>query len=152
MVVAQELIHSLDKLKGKVGFMAIKVDLVKAYDRLKWSFIRNVLKAFQFPDELIKLIMSCVTFTTISILLNGGKLSSSQPTRGIRQGDPSLRICLYFAWSISDFSSMKVAGRKRGFRRKLPNKNWESHTCFLQMTLCFLPNLTRLVLNQSRRC
>ena len=35
VVVAQELIHSLDKLKGKMGFMAIKVDLVKAYDRLE---------------------------------------------------------------------------------------------------------------------
>ena len=60
MVVAQELIHSLDKKKGKVGFMAIKVDIVKAYDHLEWSFIRNVLNAFRFPVELIKLIMSCV--------------------------------------------------------------------------------------------
>ena len=34
VVVAQELIHSLDKKKGRVGFMAIKVDLVKAYDCL----------------------------------------------------------------------------------------------------------------------
>ena len=39
VVVAQELIHSLDKNMGRVGFMAIKVDLVKAYDRLEWSFI-----------------------------------------------------------------------------------------------------------------
>ena len=30
VVVAQELIHSLDKKKGRVGFMAVKVDLVKA--------------------------------------------------------------------------------------------------------------------------
>lgn len=35
MVVAQELIHTLDKKKGKVGFMLIKVDLVKAYDCLE---------------------------------------------------------------------------------------------------------------------
>ena len=88
VVVAQELIHSLDKKKGKVGFMAIKVDIVKAYDHLEWSFIRNVLNAFRFPVELIKLIMSCVSSTTISILFNGGKLSSFKPTRGIRQGDP----------------------------------------------------------------
>lgn len=86
-VVAQELIHSLEKKKGKVGFMAIKVDLVKAYDHLEWSFIRNILKAFRFPDDLIKQIMSYVSSTTISILLNGGKLSSFKPTRGIRQGD-----------------------------------------------------------------
>ena len=46
VVVAQELIHSLDKKKGRVGFMAIKVDLVKAYDHLEWSFIHNILKRF----------------------------------------------------------------------------------------------------------
>lgn len=39
VVVAQELVHTLDKKKGTVGFMAIKVDLAKAYDRLEWSFI-----------------------------------------------------------------------------------------------------------------
>ena len=41
--------------------MAIKVDLEKTYDRLKWSFIHQVLKAFWFPQNLIKLIMSCIT-------------------------------------------------------------------------------------------
>ena len=70
--------------------MAIKVDLVKAYDRLEWSFIHKVLKAFRFPEELIKLIISCVSSTSISILLNGGKLTPFKPTRGIRQGDPLL--------------------------------------------------------------
>ena len=84
VVVAQEFIHSLDKNMGRVGFMAIKVDLVKAYDRLEWSFIRKVLQAFCFPNEMIKLIMSYVLTTTISILINGGKSNSFKPTRGIR--------------------------------------------------------------------
>ena len=35
IIIAQELIHSLDKKKGKDGFMAIKVDLAKAYDRIE---------------------------------------------------------------------------------------------------------------------
>ena len=36
---------------------------------------------------MIKLIMSCVTTTRISILFNGGKMDSFNPSRGIRQGD-----------------------------------------------------------------
>jgi len=41
IVVAQEIIHSMRSMKGKKGFMAIKVDLEKAYDCLRWDFIRT---------------------------------------------------------------------------------------------------------------
>ena len=88
VVIAQELLHSLDTKKGKVGFMAIKVDLAKAYDCLEWSFVHHVLNAFHLPQMLIDLIMSCISSTSISILFNGGKLNSFKPTRGIHQGDP----------------------------------------------------------------
>lgn len=80
VVVAQELIHTLDRKKGKMRFMVIKVDLAKAYDRLEWSFIRNVLIAFRFPEVLVELIMSCVSSTSTSILFNGGKFKSFMPT------------------------------------------------------------------------
>ena len=68
--------------------MAIKIDLEKAYDRLEWHFIRDVLELYRLPPSLIKLIMSCVSSSSISILLNGGKLEPFQPSRGIKQGDP----------------------------------------------------------------
>jgi len=42
VLIGQELIHSIDKKKGKVGYMVIKVDLEKAYDKLEWSFIHKV--------------------------------------------------------------------------------------------------------------
>ena len=35
MIIAQELIHTMTLKKGKTGFMAIKIDLEKAYDRLE---------------------------------------------------------------------------------------------------------------------
>ena len=35
MIIAQELIHTVTLKKGKMGFMAIKIDLEKAYDRLE---------------------------------------------------------------------------------------------------------------------
>ena len=88
IIIAQELIHSLDNKKGSMGFMAVKVDLAKAYDRKEWSFIHKVLLAFHFPQKLIELIMSCISTTSMSLLFNGGKLSAFKPSRGICQGDP----------------------------------------------------------------
>ena len=58
-----------------------------AYDRLEWSFVYKVLQAFHFPPNLIKVIMSCVTSTRISILFNGGALEPFKLSRELRQGD-----------------------------------------------------------------
>ena len=84
IIIAQELIQSINKKKGKIWYMVIKVDLEKAYDRLEWNFIHKVLQAFHFLDQLIKLIMSCISSTSISILFNGGAIETFSPTRGIR--------------------------------------------------------------------
>ena len=34
IVVAQEMVHSMSRMKGNKMFMSIKIDLEKAYDRL----------------------------------------------------------------------------------------------------------------------
>ena len=68
--------------------MAVKMDLEKAYDKLEWSFIHKVLQAFHFPSSIIKVIMSCVSSSTISVLVNGNALEAFSPSKGIRQGDP----------------------------------------------------------------
>uniref|UniRef100_A0A2N9IBY2 Reverse transcriptase domain-containing protein n=1 Tax=Fagus sylvatica TaxID=28930 RepID=A0A2N9IBY2_FAGSY len=88
VIIAQELIHSMSKKKGASSQFAVKIDLEKAYDRLEWSFIREVLLFFRFPIHLVDLILDCVSSSSISILLNGGRLPSFKPSRGIRQGDP----------------------------------------------------------------
>ena len=38
------------KKKGRVGFVAIKLDLEKAYDRLEWSFVHKFLEV-PFPTK-----------------------------------------------------------------------------------------------------
>jgi len=35
VIIVQELIHMISKVKGKEGYMAIKIDLEKAYDKLE---------------------------------------------------------------------------------------------------------------------
>ena len=67
--------------------MALKIDLEKAYDKLEWSFIRDMLIRVNLPMDIIDLIMSCVSTVSKSILFNGEALDPIFPSRGIRQGD-----------------------------------------------------------------
>jgi len=67
-IIMQELIHFITRKKGKVGYMAIKIDLEKAYDKLEWSFIRDMLWRINLLRDLIDLIMSYVSSVSTSIL------------------------------------------------------------------------------------
>ena len=87
-IIVQEIIPSMEKTKGKGGYMALKIDLEKAYDKLEWSFIRDTLLRFNLLKNLIELIMSYVSYVSTSILFNRESLDTFTPTRGIRQGDP----------------------------------------------------------------
>lgn len=75
------------KQSGK-GLMTIKIDFEKAYDRLKWSFIRDTLNEMNFPLRMVEVIMECISSPTMSVLWNGERTTAFTPTRGIRQGDP----------------------------------------------------------------
>ncbi|KAL4279047.1 hypothetical protein GQ457_03G014760 [Hibiscus cannabinus] len=45
VVLIQEVIHSMRRKRGEIGWMAIKLDLEKAYDRIEWPFIEDTDKA-----------------------------------------------------------------------------------------------------------
>ncbi|KAK2415590.1 hypothetical protein QL285_038058 [Trifolium repens] len=88
-VLAFETFHHLKHNKNKEkGFVGIKLDMAKAYDRLEWSFIENTLNTMGFPSNMVHTIMKCVTSVSFSILVNGEPSQYFAPQRGIRQGDP----------------------------------------------------------------
>ncbi|KAM6580133.1 hypothetical protein CsatA_003907 [Cannabis sativa] len=87
-VLASEALHALKKIRGRRGFMAVKTDMHKAYDRIEWSFLIRVLKANGFNEKFCDMIFQCVSTVSFSILLNGAPLKSFNPGRGLRQGDP----------------------------------------------------------------
>ena len=88
IIIVQEVIQTLISRRGRTGYVAIKMDLEKAYDRLEWPFIRDTLEYFQIPPNLITLIMNMIFSTRFHVLWNGSPLPEVVPSRGIRQGDP----------------------------------------------------------------
>lgn len=38
-IITQEVIHSMPTKKGKKGYLAMKVDLEEAYNRVHWDFL-----------------------------------------------------------------------------------------------------------------
>ena len=56
IAIAQEVIHSMKRKIGRVGFMIVKVDLEKAYDMLRWDFINDTLLDVGFPNTMVKII------------------------------------------------------------------------------------------------
>ncbi|KAG6487840.1 hypothetical protein ZIOFF_056576 [Zingiber officinale] len=57
--LAQELNHKLNyRVRG--GNLILKLDMAKAYDRVQWVFLLNVMKAFGFSDRFMDIIKRCI--------------------------------------------------------------------------------------------
>ena len=68
--------------------MLIKLDMKNAFDRVKLSFLYQVLRAFGFSADFVRLIKYCTDKPWISPLVNGRPADFFQATRGPRQGCP----------------------------------------------------------------
>lgn len=87
ILIAHEIFSDFKKKKGKIGTMALKLDLEKAFDMLNWHFISACLTKFGFDHHWISLIIECVSSVSFSLILNGKLKGFFFPSRGIRQVD-----------------------------------------------------------------
>ena len=87
MVAFETLHHMKQHNSGKHGFMAIKLDMSKAYDRVEWVYLERLLEKMGFCDTWVAFMMSCVKTVSYSIMVNGEPNGMIYLKRGIRQGD-----------------------------------------------------------------
>ena len=89
ILIAHETLHHLkSKRASRMGYMALKLDMRKAYDRVEWVFLEKIMLKMGFNVRWVSTIMACIKSVSYSILLNGHPHGHIVPERGLRQGDP----------------------------------------------------------------
>ncbi|XP_071905984.1 uncharacterized protein [Coffea arabica] len=86
-LLAQELVSDIGK-SSRGGNVVLKLDMMKAYDRVSWSFLLQVLRRFRFSETWIDAIWRLVSNVWFSVLINGIPQGFFRSSRGLRQGDP----------------------------------------------------------------
>ena len=88
VLVAYEMLHSMHcKKTGKKRLLALKLDINKAYDRVEWNFLKNIMSKLGFSDVWIERVMTCVSTLSFLVRINGKAYDNITLTRGLRQGD-----------------------------------------------------------------
>ena len=72
ILVASKTLHCMKKHNSNnSGYMALKLDMNKAYNWVEWSFMEDLMRNMGFDENLIGPIMVCVKTIIYSILVNG---------------------------------------------------------------------------------
>jgi hypothetical protein len=56
-IIANEIFHYFNNTSKQKGYVSIKTDMEKAYDRIEWDFLRATLTSMNFPPKLVNTIM-----------------------------------------------------------------------------------------------
>ncbi|KAJ6731270.1 REVERSE TRANSCRIPTASE ZINC-BINDING DOMAIN-CONTAINING PROTEIN-RELATED-RELATED [Salix viminalis] len=87
ILLVQEMVQSIDE-KTRGSNVILKLDMMKAYDRIDWAFIIKIMRKFGFCSKMTDMIENCISNCWFSVLLNGETTGYFHGSRGLRQGDP----------------------------------------------------------------
>jgi hypothetical protein len=71
ILLAYETTHFMHLRKGgRDGLPAVKLDMSKAFDRVEWGFLNNMMLKLGFNPQWVQLVMSYITSVTYIVKVN----------------------------------------------------------------------------------
>ena len=98
ILLTHEIMHKYKNMKTKTAWTAIKLDIEKAYDKIKWDFIFKVLMEMGFHSTWISWIKECISSVSYSLIVNDEPNGLINPREGSDKETHSLLIFLSSAW------------------------------------------------------
>ena len=86
VLVLHETVHELQR--KKMDGVLLKIDFEKAYDKVQWPFLQQVLRMKGFNQKWCSWIENFVTRGSVGIKVNDDLGHYFQTKKGLRQGDP----------------------------------------------------------------
>ena len=79
----QEIMHGYHKSTSSPK-CAMKVDIMKAYDNVRWDFLWDTHTCMNFHPRMITWLKACVTTANYTLNINGEPTGSIKGERGLR--------------------------------------------------------------------
>ena len=137
ILIAYECIHKIkNKRVGQSGLCAVKLDMHKAYDRVEWVFLRNMVLKLGFHESFVEMMMACVGSVRYEVRYNSQETEIFIPTRGIRQGDPLspylFLLCAEGLSSLLQYEGIKVCRNASSVSLRFLCKCYGGDWCCIQ--------------------
>jgi hypothetical protein len=126
----------------------LKLDFEKAYDKVSWKFMMEVLRKKNFPNKWLDWMKEIIEGGKVGININGTPGSFFNTHRGLRQGDP-LSPLLFNLVSDALATMLEKAKAANQIRGSIPHlvEGGLTHLQYADDTIIFLSLDEQTILN-----